>query len=161
VNRRTGGSSADQSRGEPCSELNEDTSTIERIPDPAVPDFGAEWDAAWEKNLLAQALERVRGRIDQRHFQIFDFCVTKGWSPAEVAQTLGVSVARIYLIKHRVSALLKKEVRTLEKLANPAFGVAEPQSGRRELSAVLAAPGRVQQTSSPGKPGHQHPSRDV
>src|SRR5947209_12423472 len=35
------------------------TPTIERIPDPAVTEFGAEWDAAWEKNLLAQALERV------------------------------------------------------------------------------------------------------
>ena len=36
------------------------TATIERIPDLNVPEFGAEWDAAWEKNLLAQALERVR-----------------------------------------------------------------------------------------------------
>ena len=31
-----------------------------RVPDPAVPEFGAEWDAAWEKNLLAKAMERVR-----------------------------------------------------------------------------------------------------
>jgi RNA polymerase sigma factor (sigma-70 family) len=93
------------------------TATIERLPDPAVPDFGAEWDAAWEKNLLKQALERVRSRIDERQFQIFDFCVTKEWSPADVAQTLGISAARVYLTKHRVSALLKKEVRRLEKAA--------------------------------------------
>ena len=72
---------------------------------------------AWEKNLLAQALERVRGRIDERQFQVFDCCVTKGWPPAEVAQTLGISVARVYLTKHRVLAQVKKEVRRLEKSA--------------------------------------------
>jgi RNA polymerase sigma factor (sigma-70 family) len=93
------------------------TATIDRIPDPAVPDFGVEWDAAWEKNLLKHALERVRGRIDERQFQIFDFCVMKGWPPADVAQTLGITAARVYLTKHRVSALLKKEVRRLEKAA--------------------------------------------
>ena len=93
------------------------TAAIERIPDPAVPDFGAEWDSAWEKNLLAQALERVRARIEERQFQVFDLNVMKGWPSADVAQTLGISVARVYLTKHRVSALVKKEVRRLEKVA--------------------------------------------
>jgi RNA polymerase sigma factor (sigma-70 family) len=91
------------------------TATIERIPDPAVAEFGAEWDAAWEKNLLAQALERVRGHIEERQFQVFDLYVLKGWSPGDVAQTLRISIARVYLTKHRVSALLKKEVLRLEK----------------------------------------------
>ena len=91
------------------------TPTIERIPDPAVPEFGAEWDAAWEKNLLTLALERVRGHIEERQFQVFDLYVVKGWSPQDVAQTLGISVARVYLTKHRVSALLKKEVMRLER----------------------------------------------
>ncbi len=40
-----------------------------------------------------------------------------GTLPADVAQTLGISVARVYLTKHRVSAVLKKEVRRLEKIA--------------------------------------------
>jgi len=89
------------------------TGTIERIPDPAVPEFGAEWDAAWEKNLLNAALERVRGQIEERQFQIFDLYVMKGWSPREVALTLRISIASVYLNKHWVSALLKKEVRRL------------------------------------------------
>ena len=101
------------------------TATIDRIPDPAVPEFGAEWDAAWEKNLLAQALERVKERIDERQFQVFDLCVAKGWPAADVAQTLGISVARVYLAKHRVSALVKAEVRRLEKVAERAL-----QSGK-------------------------------
>jgi RNA polymerase sigma factor (sigma-70 family) len=91
------------------------TAAIDRIVDPNAPEFGAEWDAAWEKNLLKQALERVRARIDERKFQIFDFCVIKGWPPKDVAQTLGITVARVYLTKHRVSAFLKTELRRLEK----------------------------------------------
>jgi RNA polymerase sigma-70 factor (ECF subfamily) len=91
------------------------TATIERIPDPTIPEFGTEWDAAWEKNLLERALDRVRERTDERQFQVFDLCVAKGWSAADVAQTLGITVARVYLTKHRVCAFLKKEVRRLEK----------------------------------------------
>ena len=111
------GSAAPKSQAEPGSTTHDGTATVERIPDPSVPEFGADWDLAWEKNLLAQALERVRGRIDERQFQVFDCCVTKGWPPAEVAQTLGITVARVYLTKHRVLAQVKKEVRRLEKLA--------------------------------------------
>jgi RNA polymerase sigma factor (sigma-70 family) len=93
---------------------NDDTATIDRIPDPAVIEFGLEWDAAWEKNLLTQALERVRDRIDERLYQVFDLNVMKGWSASEAAKTLGISVARVYLTKHRVSAILKKEIARLE-----------------------------------------------
>jgi len=50
-------------------------------------------------------------------FQVFDLCVAKGWPPTDVAQTLGISNARVHLTKHRVSALLKKEVQRLEKIA--------------------------------------------
>lgn len=99
----------------PRSDDSSGTAIIEHIPDPAVPEFGAEWDAAWERNLLAQAMEGVREQIEERQFQVFDLNVSKGWSPAEVARTLGISVARVYLTKHRVSALLKKEVRRLEE----------------------------------------------
>jgi DNA-directed RNA polymerase specialized sigma24 family protein len=39
----------------------------------------------------------------------------KEWTPGEVARALGVSVGRVYLTKHRVSALLKKELKKLER----------------------------------------------
>jgi len=91
------------------------TDALARIPDPAIPEFGAEWDQAWERNLMAQGLERVRERIDERQFQIFDLYVTKDWPAGRVAKTLGISIARVYLAKHRVAALLKKEVKRMEK----------------------------------------------
>jgi RNA polymerase sigma-70 factor (ECF subfamily) len=99
---------------------SEDTATAERVADPTVPEFGAEWDAAWEKNLFDQALAAVRERADERQFQVFDLYVLKDWPPQEVAQTLGISVARVYLAKHRISALLKKEIRQLERAAERA-----------------------------------------
>ena len=82
-----------------------------------MPEFGAEWDFAWKTNLITQAMEQLRQRIDGRQFQAFDLYVTKGWSPADVPRTLGISVARVYLTKHRVSLLLKKEVQRLERAA--------------------------------------------
>ncbi len=97
------------------------TDPIARLPDPSVPEFGAEWDAAWERNLMAKAMERVRERIEERQFQVFDMNVAKGWSARDVAKTFGISVARVYLTKHRVSAMLKKEVRRLEKAAEQAL----------------------------------------
>ena len=92
------------------------TDPLARIADPAVPEFGAEWDKAWEGNLMAQAIERVRGEIDEREFQIFDLYVTKSWPAGRVAKTLRISRARVYLTKHRVAGLLKKEVRRLEQV---------------------------------------------
>jgi RNA polymerase sigma factor (sigma-70 family) len=98
-----------------------DTATVERVADPTVPEFGAEWDAAWEKNLFDQALAAVRERADERQFQVFDLYVMKDWPPQQVAQTLRISVARVYLAKHRISALLKKEIRQLEREAERAL----------------------------------------
>ena len=112
--RRPGGPQTPENGREPQSSSNDDTATINRIADPAIIEFGAEWDAAWDNNLLARALERLRSRIEDRQFQVFDLNVLKGWPAAEVAQTLGISVARVYLTKHRVSAALKKEIVRLE-----------------------------------------------
>lgn len=97
------------------------TDAMARIPDPSIPDFGSEWDADWEKNLLTQALARVSEQIDERQFQIFDLYVIKDWPPGRVAKMLGVSVARVYMSKHRVGALVRKEVRRLEKASEEAL----------------------------------------
>jgi DNA-directed RNA polymerase specialized sigma24 family protein len=41
--------------------------------------------------------------------------VLKEWSVREVTKALGVSAGRVYLTKHRVSALVKKELKRLER----------------------------------------------
>jgi RNA polymerase sigma factor (sigma-70 family) len=82
------------------------TSTVERVPDPASMDMAAYWDSEWQKNLVDAAIEQ---------YEIFHLHVVRQLPAAKVAATLNVNLGRVYLAKHRVSALVKKEVRRLEK----------------------------------------------
>ena len=93
----------------------DETTMLERIPDPKGFDFEAIWELEWEKSLLNAALERVKRRVEPGQFQIFDLYCLESWPVWKVAQTLGVGVGRVYLAKHRVGRLLKKEVAALKK----------------------------------------------
>jgi len=75
----------------------------------------AAWESEWEKNLFDAAMERVKRKIDPKVFQIFDLYVLQDWPPEKIRTFLKVSSAQVYVAKHRVSSLLKKEMRHLEK----------------------------------------------
>ena len=90
------------------------TATIERAADPAGFDLETAWDAEWRENVMSAAIARVKRKIDGKQYQIFDCYVMKEWPVKKVAKELGVSVAQVYLAKHRVSALMKKELRSVE-----------------------------------------------
>lgn len=92
-----------------------ETATIERIAGIDGRQVETVWDQEWERNLFQAALERVKKRVAARQFQIFECCVIKRWSAARVAEALRVNVAQVYLAKHRVSGLMKKEVAALAK----------------------------------------------
>lgn len=92
------------------------TATLDRLPGAEGVDLEAVWDAEWKENLIGAAMRRVRAKVDPAQFQIFDCYVTKGWSAQRVAKELGVNVGQVYLAKHRVSAVLKKEARLLENV---------------------------------------------
>jgi RNA polymerase sigma-70 factor (ECF subfamily) len=91
------------------------TATIDRVPDPDGLNLEAVWDHEWQHNLLSAALERVKRKVDARHYQIFDCAVLKEWPASKVAKQLGVNIAQVYLVKHRLSALLKREVKAIEQ----------------------------------------------
>jgi RNA polymerase sigma factor (sigma-70 family) len=91
------------------------TATIERIADPAGFDLDAAWNEEWQRNLLRVATDRVKKKVSAKQYQIFDCYVVKQWPVKKVAADLRVSVAQIYLAKHRIAALLKKEVAKLEQ----------------------------------------------
>jgi RNA polymerase sigma-70 factor (ECF subfamily) len=99
-------------RGRPADHTR--TPTIERIPDPAEPDLDAAWETEWQTHTLQSALERVKERVNPRQYQIFDLYVLRNWPVGQVAKSLGVNVGQIYLAKHRVTTLLKKEVRQVQ-----------------------------------------------
>ena len=89
------------------------TDTIERIPDPAGEKLEAIWDEEWERNLMDAAIERVKQKVDAKQYQIFDLYVLKKWPVAKVAGTLKINVGRVYLAKHRIGALIKREMSAL------------------------------------------------
>ncbi|HXX41765.1 MAG TPA: sigma-70 family RNA polymerase sigma factor [Chthoniobacterales bacterium] len=92
------------------------TATIERVPDGQSVDLDALWEKEWQQNLFEAAIARVKKKVDPKQFQIFDCYVRKEWPAQKVASQLRVNVGQVYLTRHRVSALLKKEIRALEKV---------------------------------------------
>ena len=91
---------------------------VAEIPDPAGDAAESVWEKEWQANLLKTAMETIKPRIKEEHYQIFDLYVIKQWPVRNVARALGVNVGLVYLVKYRISALLKKEVRRLEEQWN-------------------------------------------
>jgi RNA polymerase sigma-70 factor (ECF subfamily) len=91
------------------------TATIERVPDPAGAPLEAVWEKEWQTTVLDAALAKVKAQTDLKQWQMFDLYALKEWSVRDVAKALGVSTGRVYLAKHRVSALVKKELKRLER----------------------------------------------
>ena len=60
-------------------------------------------------------MARVKRRLDPQKFQIFDFYVNREWPPEKVAQTFNVTVNQVYLVKNRVTEMLRDEFRRLEQ----------------------------------------------
>jgi RNA polymerase sigma factor (sigma-70 family) len=91
------------------------TEPIERIPDPAHTALDCIWETEWRDHLLSRALERVKGQVSARQFQVFDLLVLQRWSVSDVVRTLHVNASQVYLAKHRVGSLVRKAVRALER----------------------------------------------
>jgi RNA polymerase sigma factor (sigma-70 family) len=112
---------ADQLRKRTCASWGDTLPTgaeapwpdVAELPDPA---GAAEsiWEQEWQANLLKAAMETLKSRVREEHYQIFDLYVLQQWPVQRVTRTLGVNAGLVYLVKYRMSALLKKEVRRLE-----------------------------------------------
>ena len=57
----------------------------------------------------------MKAQVSPKQYQIFDYYVVKQWDAKKVQDYLGVSMAQVYLAKHRVGSVLKKELAKLEK----------------------------------------------
>jgi len=104
---------------EQASSFSEDsqlTPALAKIPDVAAQEqWEAAWDGEWEKNLMDAVIRRVKRRVSIEQFQMFDLFVLKGWPAADVAKTLRVTLTSVYVTKHRLSRLVKKEARLIEQ----------------------------------------------
>jgi len=100
----------------PAETLN--LEAAELIPDPAGCELEAIWNEEWELNLMNAATENLKRQVNPEQYQLFDLYVLKQWPVKRITSTLGVSATQVYLAKHRIAALLKKEVRKLETKLN-------------------------------------------
>ena len=89
------------------------TATVDGIADPAGSALEAIWDEEWEQNLMNAATNRVKQTVDHKQYQIFDLYVFKNWPARKVASTLKVNLGRVYLAKHRIGNMIKKEIKYL------------------------------------------------
>ena len=94
------------------------TAVIDRFEDPKGDLLGRLWDVEWKKNLADAALSRVKAQVSPKQYQIFDYYVVRQWEAKKVQEHLGVSMAQVYLAKHRVGAVLKRELARLEENAD-------------------------------------------
>lgn len=91
------------------------TPLIARVPDPAGLDLETVWNAEWAQNLMDVALETVRERVDPEEYQLFDLHVIQQTPAVATARRLGVNLNRVYFAKYKVSRLVKREVKRLER----------------------------------------------
>lgn len=102
------------------------TALLDQLTGGVAPDLEQIWAEEWEKLVLAAAIDRAKQQVRPEQFQIFDLYALKGMPVTQVAGLLGVSVARVYLAKHRVARVVRAEALRLEQ-ANP-----NPHRGRRQ-----------------------------
>jgi RNA polymerase sigma factor (sigma-70 family) len=94
---------------------SDDVSAAEQLPDPAADALDEVWQREWEENLLSAATRRVRSKVSSQQLLIFRLAATDDLPLSQVAKKLGVSLAQVYLARHRVGRLLKTEVQRLRK----------------------------------------------
>ena len=99
----------------PPEEGSSGTEFIARIPDPQGLDLDTIWDHEWEKAAFDTAVATVRTQASTEQFLIFDYYVLREWPVKKVAATLRVSPMQVYLARHRILRLIKKEIKRLEK----------------------------------------------
>lgn len=115
-NKQRNPAAMNQSGGTPGGADGEfrQTATIERLEDPDAEPLERLWEIEWKSNLSRVALDQVKSKVSPKQYQIFDAYVLKGWDGARVRDELGVSMAQVYLAKHRVGALVKKRIAAIQ-----------------------------------------------
>lgn len=101
---------------EPLPSVSTDeTDLVEEIADPAADALDEVWQREWEENLVNAALRQVRAKVSSQQLLIFRLATAGDLSLNQVAKKLHVSLAQVYLARHRVGKLLKAEVQRLRR----------------------------------------------
>jgi RNA polymerase sigma-70 factor (ECF subfamily) len=103
-----------ESRGRPGAGSG-DTRVLERLQTiPAEETLADELDEEFTRELLDEAMARVRLRVQPHTWQAFHLLAVEGRSGAEAAEQLGMKVATVFVARSKVQKMLQEEVRKLE-----------------------------------------------
>ena len=91
------------------------TSLLEVQPAPEAPDLQQVWEEEWSQNLMNKAVEEVKLKVPARIYQMFYLHGLKAIPARDVAQRLNATVAEVYFAKYKVSGLLRKEIKVMER----------------------------------------------
>ena len=80
---------------------------------PGEPELERLWEKEWQGFILEQALDRVRLRVSNRQFMLWDLAVRQEMPVADICRTLKTHAAAVYLARHRVSRLLRHEAQAI------------------------------------------------
>lgn len=69
---------------------------------------------AFDQELLDEAMERVRARVEPHTWEAFRLTAIDGATGAEVAARLGIKVATVFKARSKVQRMLQEEVRNLD-----------------------------------------------
>jgi len=87
---------------------------VENIVDPASTEMEKVWEDEWRQNLLEVALANVKRRLDPQKYQVFDLYTNKRWPAEKVASTFRITVDQVYMARHRITELIRSEVKRIE-----------------------------------------------
>ena len=78
-------------------------------------DLVAKLEEEFDRELLEQAILRVRLRVEPHTWDAFRLVALEGHSGAEAAARLGMKVAAVFVAKGRVQKMLREEIDLLER----------------------------------------------
>jgi RNA polymerase sigma-70 factor (ECF subfamily) len=78
-------------------------------------DLEQAWNEEWEKAVMEAALKKLRQQASQLQYQMFYLHVIKAVPAREVARRLEVKLAEVYFAKYKLSAIVRRHVRALER----------------------------------------------
>jgi RNA polymerase sigma-70 factor (ECF subfamily) len=92
-----------------------DTDVLDRLHSiEARDDLARQLDEQCERDLLEEAMLRVRLRVEQRTWNAFRLLALDGRSGAEAAAQLGMKVATVFVARSKVQRMIQEEVRKLD-----------------------------------------------
>ncbi len=84
----------------------------------ALDDLSGRMEDAFDRELLEIAMRRAEKRVKPANWRAFRLTAIDQRAGADVAGELGMTVARVFIAKHRVQRMIEEELRRLSKEPN-------------------------------------------